>query len=56
MKSRLVVYGKIQKGRHDRCLIVVLDDRLRTQNTSRHWAWRLFPDRPDGKAYLPRSN
>lgn len=28
MKSRLVAYGRIQKGRPDRCQLVLLDDRL----------------------------
>jgi len=28
MKSRLVAYGRIQKGRPGRCQLVLLDDRL----------------------------
>ena len=28
MKSRLVAYGRIQKGRPDRCRLVLLDERL----------------------------
>ena len=28
MKSRLVAYGRIQKGRPDRCQLVLLDERL----------------------------
>ncbi len=28
MKNRLVAYGRIQKGRPDRCQLVLLDERL----------------------------
>ena len=28
MKSRLVAYGRIQKGHPDRCQLVLLDERL----------------------------
>ncbi|HUU27964.1 MAG TPA: hypothetical protein VM123_09140 [archaeon] len=28
MKSRLIAYGRIQKGRPERCFLVVLDERF----------------------------
>lgn len=48
MKSRLVAYGRIQKGRHSQYLLVVLDERLWGDGS---W-WRRvlrFSRRPAGR-------
>jgi len=50
MKSRLVAYGRIQKGRHARYLLVVLDERLRCAGRGDGSWWRRvlrFPGRRD---------
>lgn len=54
MKSRLVAYGRIQKGRPDRCKLVLLDERLIPEESSgtvfslRRWCrgFRPGPSRP----------
>ena len=52
MKSKLVAYGRIQKGRRCQCLVVVLDERLALDSGRYDSRWRrtlrIF-SRPAGK-------
>jgi len=52
MKSRLVAYGRIQKGRFEWSLMVVLDERLGqgAKEESQRKPWRGSPRFPAGSA------